>query len=670
MATFAKVFLPILLGFALVAAMLFWVAAGPTSLAVAAHAAPPLQTCACTVSSAADSGIGSLRECLDQAGPSEYICFDSSVFPPTAPATITVVSELPLIVANDLTIDASDAGVVLDGSQLTGGEDGLYINGADRVAIRGLQVIGFPDDGIELCCGASHAVIESNLINGNGACGIVLSNANYNTMVGNLIGTDLEGTGAISNGLSGICVWGSAHNQIGGDQPGKRNLISGNGDVGIELAGLGASYNKVISNYIGTNISGTEALPNGKAGVVIWDGATHNTIGGASGGARNLISGNGAFGVEIGETGTASNTISNNFIGTDITGGTAIPNGEFGIVVEQTATDNIITGNLISGNDIGVSIEDGGSTGNQVANNIIGADASGSGPLPNANEGIFIDDGAQGSLIGPDNIIAFNGRSGVHIDGSLTSKHTVSANSIFDNAGEGILLTVGGNDEIPKPVIVTATATMVSGTAQSNVTVEVFSDNADEGKVYEGSTTSSAGGTWTLSKPSGFFGPYLTATATDVEGNTSEFSDMPFPDPYDDRVSLPLVMYSPICRSPYNNYEPNNYPWQTTTGLVSGVPIQSYICSEDDIDDYFYLDVIALSPITIELTGIPAGVDYDLYLYFGGNPVAGSNNTGNANEKITYTPLQTGRYYIRVHPYPNSKESHSLSPYTLKASFQ
>jgi len=122
----------------------------------------------------------------------------------------------------------------------------------------------------------------------------------------------------------------------------------------------------------------------------------------------------------------------------------------------------------------------------------------------------------------------------------------------------------------------------------------------------------------------------------------------------------------PSCPSPYNNYEPNNFRCSTTFALNSGVHIQSYICAPDDIDDYYYIDVTTLSPITVRLTNIPSGVDYDLHLYYGDSWIAGSDNYGNANEEIHYTPSQTGRYYIRVYPY----SGHSLSPYTLKANFQ
>jgi hypothetical protein len=122
----------------------------------------------------------------------------------------------------------------------------------------------------------------------------------------------------------------------------------------------------------------------------------------------------------------------------------------------------------------------------------------------------------------------------------------------------------------------------------------------------------------------------------------------------------------PSCDLLYNNYEPNNFRCSTTFALNSGVPIQSYICASDDIDDYYYIEVTSLSPITVRLTNIPSGVDYDLHLYYGDTWVAGSDNPGNANEEIHYTPSQTGRYYVRVYPY----SGYSLSPYTLQANFQ
>ena len=71
------------------------------------------------VTSIADSGPGTLRQALQDAQNGDTITFDPSVFPPDKPDTIAVASKLPELLQGNLTIDASDAGVVIDGSGIT-----------------------------------------------------------------------------------------------------------------------------------------------------------------------------------------------------------------------------------------------------------------------------------------------------------------------------------------------------------------------------------------------------------------------------------------------------------------------------------------------------------------------------------------------------------------------
>jgi parallel beta-helix repeat protein len=163
-----------------------------------------------------------------------------------------------------------------------------------------------------------------------------------------------------------------------------------------------------------------------------------------------------------------------------------------------------------------------------VEGNFIGTDATGTQPRGNCTPptscgAVWIQDGAQGNTIGPGNLIAFNGL-GVWVLGSDTRDNTITRNRIHSNAGQGIWLFDGGNGELAAPAITTVSATQVSGTACPNCTVEVFSDAEDEGAIYEGTTTADASGNWTLAKPGGLSGPYVTATATDGDGNTSQFS--------------------------------------------------------------------------------------------------------------------------------------------------
>ena len=118
---------------------------------------------------------------------------------------------------------------------------------------------------------ASGSTIEGLAINGF-AYGLQLINgANGNTIAGNFIGTDATGTIGLGNSFYGIYVE-TASNTIGGSTPAAANLISANASDGILFVQATASGNAVLGNEIGPRASGTTALGNALAGVVIGDG--------------------------------------------------------------------------------------------------------------------------------------------------------------------------------------------------------------------------------------------------------------------------------------------------------------------------------------------------------------------------------------------------------------
>jgi parallel beta-helix repeat protein len=268
------------------------------------------------VTSNADSGPGTLREALLGAGTGDTITFDPAIFPPNAPVTIMLNSTLPIISQGRLTLDASNAGVILDGSELPteSGAVGLVIN-SDENIVRGLQIIDFPTDGIDI--GGKNNTIggdrgvgngplgQGNLLSGNGERGIVLwgEGTSLNTIVGNYIGTDSSGISALGNGMNGVHMNGGSHNQVVG------NLISGNHSHGIDICGQGVEHNTFSGNYIGTDVSGAIALGNLASGIVFHCGASHNVAG-----ADNIIAFNQGHGVEIQDPGSLGNTITRNSI--------------------------------------------------------------------------------------------------------------------------------------------------------------------------------------------------------------------------------------------------------------------------------------------------------------------------------------------------------------------
>jgi len=458
--------------------------------------------------------------------------------------------ECNLISGNDLE-GVSIRGTSTDYNVISGNYIGVDVSGTTTVPNKW---------GLAIWNGAQYNIIggltssKRNVISGNTdphyATGVGISGAGteHNTVIGNYIGTDSSGMAAVGNGGgpyagSGITInYEAAYNTIGGDTSEERNLISGNDGAGVQIL-FSASYNIVSGNYIGTDISGTASLPNTSCGVQVGHGSNHNTIGGnnaspggACSGECNLVSGNDSVGLAIQDNGTDYNIVSGNHIGTDVSGTGAVSNGDNGVYVLEGAAYNTIGGdtpaerNVISGNKRdGVSIND--SDQNTVSGNYIGTDINGTAAIPNDGSGISICCGASGNTIGGDspgggNVISRNDGPGVSVDGGDTLFNTITRNAIYGNDDRGIDLSNGGNTELPAPAITSAdpASGIASGTACISCTVEIFSDDEDEGRVYEGSVTADASGNWTLSKGSSLIGPHVTATATDTGGNTSEFS--------------------------------------------------------------------------------------------------------------------------------------------------
>lgn len=308
------------------------------------------------VTSTADSGPGTPRQALLDAQSRDTITFDPSVFPPSDPATIFVTSILPGINQGNLTIDASNAGVILDGSNIP--EEwaaGLQIS-SDGNTIQGLQIVNFSP-----------------------GAGIVISGGAQNNMIG---GDRSFGSGPLGQG----------------------NLTSGN-NIGIGLWGDSTSFNTITGNLVGTDVDGANALANHETGIYVAEGASRN-------------------------------------------------------------------------------------------------------------------------MIGADNIIAYNREGGVQIYNSISLGNTITQNSIYDNAISGIYLNDRGNAQLSAPAIFDfdLAAGTVMGSTCGNCTVEVFSDTGDQGEIYEGRAAADGLGVFTFNKGSPLNGPHLTATATDSDGNTSEFS--------------------------------------------------------------------------------------------------------------------------------------------------
>jgi CSLREA domain-containing protein len=376
----------------------------------------------------------------------------------------------------------------------------LKLQGGGASTVRNLKIDNFATAIYSI---SSSLTVTGSIIGPNSSKGIWLEGNGGTATIG---GT----TGVSTNACTGDC-----------------NLISGNASAGILSAGNTLT---VKGNWFGVDATGTSAVANGEA--LEMNGVATATIGGTTAAERNIISGSTTRGLWIG---TCTCTVQGNYIGTNAAGNAAIPN-VVGIVAggqNQTIGGTAAgAGNVISGNeDDGIYVLSHQSGTLNILGNKIGVKAGG-GALPNGGNGINLDNGEQGdehvvigsTTAGAGNVIAFNSVNGVRINGSVAKYDSVRGNSIHDNDGLAIFLENGANELILPPTI--AGVGPVHGTACNGCHVDVFSDSSDEGKVFEGTVDADGSGNWSF--PESVAGPYVTATATNGSGDTSQYSSAVF----------------------------------------------------------------------------------------------------------------------------------------------
>lgn len=420
----------------------------------------------------------SLREAINAAN--RNVGLDSIHFdiPGPGPHTIQPTSALPEI---------TDP-VIMDGYTEPGASPnyngaGLGSNATLKIELDGTEA-GASADGLSITGGGS--TVRGLVVNRFGGAGIAMSTHGGNAIEGVFVGSDVSGTRDLGNDADGIRVgqFPSASdglNRIGGVTPEARNLISGNESFGIVISG--GTGNVVQNNLVGTDVTGAVALGNALVGVGV--STSNTTVGGAMGGARNVISANGAAGVQLSGVGqgVSGNVIQGNFIGTDVSGTRDLGNGTFGLSVFDN-TNTLIggampgAGNVLSGNG-SAGIHLGGARGTVIQGNVIGTDATGTIAVGNGGDGIAImayaagigtflstDNDIGGGAAAARNIISANGGNGVAIQGVGQTGNRVQGNLISDNArGVEITGNASGNAVVANEIFANAALGIDLGTA-------------------------------------------------------------------------------------------------------------------------------------------------------------------------------------------------------------
>jgi CSLREA domain-containing protein len=437
------------------------------------------------------SGNCSLRAAIEEANANSGTDTINFNIPGAGVHTISPNSGLPFI---------TDP-VVIDGYSQPGASINTEANSGDNAVLLIHLQGSNAGSTVGLAITAGSSTVKGLAITSfSDSAAISLNAGGGNTIQGNFLGTNPAGTATSGNGY-GVFVFVSDTNTIGGLHAADRNIISGN-QVGVDIST--GNGNLVQNNFIGTNAAGNAALGNnstspcGCGAVRVHGTADNNTIGGL-GQARNVISGNSQHGVEI----------------------------------STNDSTHIPTHTKVQGNFIGTGI-----LGN---------------PLGNGGSGVLLN-GIVGSTIGGSgdagNTIAFNGTNGVTV--LVGADNSILSNRIFSNGKLGIDLNDDGvtpndagdtNVQQNFPVITSVARSgglaVMNGTLNSRPStsfeIEFFSNpSCDPSGNGEGQTliasiytaTDGSGNSPILAAVpiSGLAGDFITATATDSLGNTSEFS--------------------------------------------------------------------------------------------------------------------------------------------------
>lgn len=435
--------------------------------------------------------------------------------------------------------------IQLDGSSAGASVNGLTLGaGSAGSTIKGLNITNFAGHGI---------VVQSN----------------GNNILGNFVGVDATGTTRMPNGTfpisgDGILILNASNNQIGSANHADRNVVSGNTINGIHVMGTflaPATGNMIQGNFVGVAADGVSSVGNrtepapapgapegNNLGGIEVSGGTFNTIGGTAAGARNVVGFNG-LGIQV-DNGGQHNIVQGNFIGVGADG--------------VTPTANLLQGIVLrSSNGFGAPLGPAQPNEPGVSFNTIGGTTAGSG-----------------------NLVEFNGTSGIAVFGNPVSasgqpnvSNAIEGNSVFQNGRHfltassaptpllGIELTNGfvfprddgmtANDSkghgaandpnnfqnfpVLTSVIANGGQTTIAGKLTQSSSpntmfrIEFFANDPDplllpaEGQQFIGflNATTNASGSASFNTSFSFAlaaGRMVTATATDPNGNTSEFS--------------------------------------------------------------------------------------------------------------------------------------------------
>jgi len=402
-------------------------------------------------------------------------------------------------------------------------------NGRPCVILDGAGTVGIGIETMSPLAAAEGSITVRGLAFERFALAISLAFGENHAIYGNQFGGQVGSFGPFLRGNGqAIGMIGGGRSYIGNYAAETRNLISDSSDVGVlitTLFGLGGDDNHVINNLIGLDKNGGEALANG-TGIRI-NGGFNRIVG-------NRIGGNLQDGILISGPSAEGNVLVDNWIGGGLAAVTLTAgNGRMGVMIQSDAHDNVVgPNNLVGRNgDDGVRVmpSAGGRnriTGNRIyRNSALGIDLDGNGVSANNDDPQLCDPtlgcAANRGQNFPNLSSATRRTTGFHpVDRPIELKGTLRS-------------VAGGPYRIEVFAGATGAACEANGHGEGYrqvASVNLSIPNAPycpiPGGVCVGCSNGNCTGAFTVWLPELELdvGDVVTATATSVGGDTSEFS--------------------------------------------------------------------------------------------------------------------------------------------------
>lgn len=364
---------------------------------------------------------------------------------------------------------------------------GFYVRDGSRdITLSGSAAYNNGLHGVVIERGCTNVVLRTNKVYNNLNRGILITQGSAGGSVapapsnGNLV----ESNEVYGNRTYGIHIEGSNNNEV------RNNILTSN-EIGVNLS------NSSTAN----NIHDNSAAAHLKHGFQVDQTANTNTL------KNNAATQNTGVGIYLL---ASSNLLENN---------QATGNREQGIYLNPkdgpALQDNQLISNTVSGNTKS-GIEVNGSNNTLIQRNRIEG---------NTVHGIYLTKGAVATKV-LENIITANTENGIRVSELGSYQNFWSANSIFNNGIKGIVIAENANKNMPRPKITKIGDGVVAGSVTSPLArIEIFTDDNTQGRYFMARTTADAEGKFSIIICGAFQGGGAVATATDSEGNTSEFSD-------------------------------------------------------------------------------------------------------------------------------------------------